>query len=116
MALQPFLEEMLHLQIFRQFIEERIETLNRGNSLSDEFEKEVVRYQEKVNSSNPGARILKSQYEQAKKEGGALVKAVKNKVRFCPFNNILFFHNFCWRFLATQLFFRCQPLKATDDF
>ena len=95
MALQPFLEEMLHLQIFRQFIEERIETLNRGNSLSDEFEKEVVRYQEKVNSSNPGARILKSQYEQAKKEGGALVKAVKNKVRFCPFNIILFFHNFC---------------------
>lgn len=69
--------------------------MNRGNSLSDEFEKEVVRYQEKVNSSNPGARILKSQYEQAKKEGGALVKAVKNKVRFCPFNIILFFHNFC---------------------
>ena len=53
--------------------------MNRGNSLSDEFEKEVVRYQEKVNSSNPGARILKSQYEQAKKEGGALVKAVITK-------------------------------------
>lgn len=80
MALQPFLQEMLHLQIFRQFIEERIDTLNRGNSLSDEFEKEVVRYADKVSSTNPGSRIIKNQYEQVKKEGGALVKAVKNKV------------------------------------
>ena len=72
---------MLNLQIFRQFIEERIDTLNRGNSLSDEFEKEAVRYADKVSSSNPGSRIIKSQYEQVKKEGGALVKKVKNKVR-----------------------------------
>ncbi len=73
---------MLHLQIFRQFMEERIDTLNRGNSLSDEFEKEAVRYADKVASSNPGSRIIKNQYEQVKKEGGALVKAVKNKVRY----------------------------------
>jgi DENN domain-containing protein 1 len=29
-ALRPFLESMLHLQIFQQFIEERLEMLNSG--------------------------------------------------------------------------------------
>ena len=88
-SLQPFLEEMLNLQIFRQFVEERIQMLDTGKGLSDEFEKEAVSFSENpiyfsANGHGPGAagaRIIKSQYAQVKKEGGAFVKAVKSKVR-----------------------------------
>ncbi|XP_040577444.1 DENN domain-containing protein 1A isoform X3 [Lepeophtheirus salmonis] len=79
-TLQPFLEQMLQLQIFQQFIEERLNLLNSGKGISDEFEKEAVCFTEKPGGSN---RKLKAQYSvlssSMKKEGGALVKAVKNK-------------------------------------
>eukprot|EP00096_Caligus_rogercresseyi_P016836 TRINITY_DN985_c0_g1_i2.p1 TRINITY_DN985_c0_g1~~TRINITY_DN985_c0_g1_i2.p1 ORF type:complete len:866 (-),score=178.73 TRINITY_DN985_c0_g1_i2:255-2852(-) len=79
-TLQPFLEQMLQLQIFQQFIEERLSLLNSGKGISDEFEKEAVCFTEKPGGSN---KKLKAQYSvlssSMKKEGGALVKAVKNK-------------------------------------
>eukprot|EP00095_Tigriopus_kingsejongensis_P000559 maker-scaffold776_size99073-snap-gene-0.15 protein:Tk00559 transcript:maker-scaffold776_size99073-snap-gene-0.15-mRNA-1 annotation:"denn domain-containing protein 1a" len=78
-SLQPFLEQMLQLQIFRQFIEERLEMLNSGRGFSDEFEDEVIRFQESQNNNSK----FKQQYAQisssVKKEGGALVKAVRSK-------------------------------------
>ena len=43
----PFLKQMLQLQIFEQFKNERLLLLNSGQSLSDEFETEVLRYNEK---------------------------------------------------------------------
>lgn len=45
--LRPFLANMLHLQIFQQFIEERLDMLNTGQGFSDEFEVECFRYAEK---------------------------------------------------------------------
>ena len=39
--MQPFLEQLLHLQIFQQFIEERLFQLNSGEGFSDEFEMEA---------------------------------------------------------------------------
>lgn len=45
--LRPFLRKMLELQIFQQFIEERLEMLNTGLGFSDEFELETSRYHEK---------------------------------------------------------------------
>lgn len=45
--LRPFLRKMLELQIFQQFIEERLEMLNTGLGFSDEFELETLRYTEK---------------------------------------------------------------------
>lgn len=45
--LRPFLRDMLQLQIFQQFIEERLEMLNTGLGFSDEFELETERYHEK---------------------------------------------------------------------
>ena len=38
---------MLELQLFRQFVEERLALRNAGKSLSDEFETEVLRYAER---------------------------------------------------------------------
>ncbi|CAI6362230.1 unnamed protein product [Macrosiphum euphorbiae] len=74
--MQPFLKKMLELQIFQQFIEERLEMLNAGLGFSDEFEMEVCNYHEK--SSNR----LKHQYKDwtftMKREGTALFKTVKN--------------------------------------
>lgn len=45
--LRPFLRRMMELQIFQQFIEERLEMLNTGRGFSDEFEFETLRYHEK---------------------------------------------------------------------
>ncbi|KAL5233179.1 hypothetical protein ACI65C_000589 [Semiaphis heraclei] len=74
--MQPFLKKMLELQIFQQFIEERLEMLNAGLGFSDEFEMEVCNYHDK--SSNR----LKHQYKDwtftMKREGTALFKSVKN--------------------------------------
>ncbi|CAL1286946.1 unnamed protein product [Larinioides sclopetarius] len=76
-SVQPFLETMLHLQIFQQFIENRLDMLNSGVGFSDEFEYEVNTYE--VHSSNN----LKTQYKEwvttMKKEGGAFLKNVKSK-------------------------------------
>ncbi|GFS31658.1 DENN domain-containing protein 1A [Trichonephila inaurata madagascariensis] len=76
-SVQPFLETMLHLQIFQQFIENRLDMLNSGVGFSDEFEYEVNTYE--VHSSNN----LRTQYKEwvttMKKEGGAFFKNVKSK-------------------------------------
>lgn len=45
--LRPFLKKMLKLQIFQQFIEERLEMLNTGLGFSDEFELETLRHLER---------------------------------------------------------------------
>ncbi|KAG5900476.1 hypothetical protein JTB14_010888 [Gonioctena quinquepunctata] len=76
-SLQPFLKEMLHLQIFQQFIEERLTMLNTGQGFSDEFEFEIEGYSAKSGSK------LKQQYKEwtstMKKEGTAFFKSVKDK-------------------------------------
>ncbi|CAG9763376.1 unnamed protein product [Ceutorhynchus assimilis] len=75
--LQPFLREMLNLQIFQQFIEERLTMLNTGRGFSDEFEFELENYSAKSGSK------LKQQYKEwastMRKEGTAFFKSVKDK-------------------------------------
>ncbi|XP_054091021.1 DENN domain-containing protein 1A isoform X3 [Zeugodacus cucurbitae] len=46
--LRPFLAKMMELQIFQQFIDERLQMLNTGLGYSDEFELETARYAEKM--------------------------------------------------------------------
>jgi len=70
--LQPFLEQMLQLQLFRQFIDERLELLNSGKGFSDEFELECVAFTEKSNKK------FSVQYSAVKREGAAIAKAVKS--------------------------------------
>jgi len=75
-SLQPFLEQMLQLQIFRQFIDERLELLNAGKGFSDQFELECVAFSEERSSRKykPSATI-----NNVKREGAAFAKAVKEK-------------------------------------
>ena len=99
-ALRPFLESMLQLQIFQQFIEERLEMLNSGQVIlsvtvsvagrhlvllttaetcilqgfSDEFELEACLYSDK------SSKQYKEWLSTMKKESGALFKTVRNKV------------------------------------
>ena len=47
-SLQPFLEQILQLQSFRQFVEERLEMLNSGQGFNDEFELECVDFGQKT--------------------------------------------------------------------
>nr|CAD7424686.1 unnamed protein product [Timema monikensis] len=77
LPMQPFLRKMLELQIFQQFIEERLDMLNNGLGFSDEFEMEACNYSDKSSSK------LKQQYKEwtytMKKEGSAFFKNVKSK-------------------------------------
>ena len=74
--LQPFLEQMLQLQIFRQFIDERLELLNAGKGFSDQFELECVAF-----SADRSSRKYKPSdtINNVKREGAAFAKAVKEK-------------------------------------
>lgn len=78
--MQPFLQKMLHLQIFHQFIEDRIRMLTNAESISDEFEFEVNMYEEDQSSHRFRAQY-KEWLGQMKKEGGALLKSVNPAVK-----------------------------------
>ena len=75
-SVQPFLTEMLQLQIFRQFIDERLELLNAGKGFSDQFELECVSFSEEKYSRKPKHVAA---INNVKREGAALAKAVKEK-------------------------------------
>ncbi|XP_023289059.1 DENN domain-containing protein 1B isoform X3 [Orussus abietinus] len=76
-SMQPFLRKMLELQIFQQFIEERLHMLNSGLGFSDEFELEACNYSDKSNSK------FRQQYREwtyaMRKEGTAFFRSVKDK-------------------------------------
>ncbi|XP_023289058.1 DENN domain-containing protein 1C isoform X2 [Orussus abietinus] len=78
-SMQPFLRKMLELQIFQQFIEERLHMLNSGLGFSDEFELEACNYSDKSNSK------FRQQYREwtyaMRKEGTAFFRSVKDKVK-----------------------------------
>ncbi|XP_015270456.1 PREDICTED: DENN domain-containing protein 1B-like [Gekko japonicus] len=42
-SMQPFLQRAAHLQLFKQFIDDRLEKLNAGEDFSDLFEQEISR-------------------------------------------------------------------------
>lgn len=76
---QLFLENMLQLQIFQQFIESRLDILNRGERFVDQFEIELNHNEQTSNS-----RFLNQYREWAatmRKEGGAFLRAVNPKVK-----------------------------------
>ncbi|XP_021192917.3 DENN domain-containing protein 1A isoform X4 [Helicoverpa armigera] len=79
--MQPFLTKILQSQIFRQFIDERLDLLNSGRGFNDEFEVECNHYADKLNTGS--GQKLKQQYRDwaktVKKEGGAFFKTVKDK-------------------------------------
>ncbi|GIZ00781.1 DENN domain-containing protein 1A [Caerostris extrusa] len=78
-SVQPFLETMLHLQIFQQFIENRLDMLNSGVGFSDEFEKEGGAFLKNVKSkTNPA---VKHAYKSVKDKGKRAYKDFRSKIQ-----------------------------------
>ncbi|XP_062612531.1 DENN domain-containing protein 1B-like isoform X3 [Saccostrea cucullata] len=50
--MQPFLEKILHLQIFQEFINERLDMLNCGEGFTDIFEREAMTRADKLNTQS----------------------------------------------------------------
>ncbi|XP_038235140.1 DENN domain-containing protein 1C isoform X2 [Dermochelys coriacea] len=74
-TMREFLHNAVHLQLFKQFIDERLEKLNAGVGFSDVFEQEIT-------SSGMAAGNLRSYQlwvESLKKGGGALIHTMKSK-------------------------------------
>ncbi|XP_063150445.1 DENN domain-containing protein 1C isoform X2 [Candoia aspera] len=73
-AMQDFLQRAVHLQLFKEFINDRLEKLNAEEDFSDLFEQEI-------NSSlSPGSmHSYQLWVESLKKSGGALISTMKNK-------------------------------------
>ncbi|XP_043503007.1 DENN domain-containing protein 1A isoform X3 [Polistes fuscatus] len=76
-SMQPFLRKMLELQIFQQFIEERLNMLNSGLGFSDEFEMEACSYS--VKSSNKFMQQYREWTYTMRKESSAFFRSVKDK-------------------------------------
>ncbi|KAL8164547.1 UNVERIFIED_CONTAM: hypothetical protein K2H54_053228, partial [Gekko kuhli] len=73
-SMQSFLQRAAHLQLFKQFIDDRLEKLNAGEDFSDLFEQETSR------SLSPGnLHSYQLWVKNLKKGGGALISSVKNK-------------------------------------
>ncbi|XP_014651517.1 PREDICTED: DENN domain-containing protein 1C [Ceratotherium simum simum] len=75
--LQAFHRRAVHLQLFKQFIEGRLEKLNTGEVFSDLFEQEIT-------SSEASSGTLRSYQlwaDNLKKGGGALLHSVKAKTQ-----------------------------------
>ncbi|XP_053868298.1 DENN domain-containing protein 1B-like isoform X1 [Malaclemys terrapin pileata] len=74
-TMREFLHNAVHLQFFKQFIDERLEKLNAGVGFSDVFEQEIT------NSGLAAGNLRSYQLwvESLKKGGGALIHTVKSK-------------------------------------
>ncbi|XP_008101912.1 DENN domain-containing protein 1C isoform X2 [Anolis carolinensis] len=73
-AMQAFLQRAIHLQLFKEFIEDRLQKLNAGEDFSDHFEQEINQ-----NLSPGSMHAYHLWLENLKKGGGALISTMKNK-------------------------------------
>ncbi|XP_050411528.1 DENN domain-containing protein 1A isoform X2 [Patella vulgata] len=73
-SMQRFLENMLQLQIFQQFINGRLDMLNTGYGFSDTFEQMSMLYADKLNTQSR----YKEWQNQMKKQGKKLQKGGKD--------------------------------------
>ncbi|XP_032107964.1 DENN domain-containing protein 1C isoform X1 [Sapajus apella] len=75
--LQAFHRRAVHLQLFKQFIESRLEKLNNGEGFSDQFEQEIS----SCGASSGALRSYQLWADNLKKGGGALLNSVKAKTQ-----------------------------------
>ncbi|XP_052093629.1 DENN domain-containing protein 1A-like isoform X4 [Mytilus californianus] len=83
-SMQPFLDSMFELQIFQQFINDRLDMLNLGKGFSDLFEVEAMLQADKLNSQSRYKEWLgnmKKQGKQMQKNSKEYFKDFKDKVR-----------------------------------
>ncbi|XP_053380942.1 DENN domain-containing protein 1B-like isoform X2 [Mercenaria mercenaria] len=67
LSMQPFLENMLHMQIFQQFINDRLDMLNCGRGFADIFEQECLIHADKLNAQTRYNEWLGKMKKQGKK-------------------------------------------------
>uniref|UniRef100_A0A8C0ZY64 UDENN domain-containing protein n=1 Tax=Castor canadensis TaxID=51338 RepID=A0A8C0ZY64_CASCN len=75
--LQAFHQRAVHLQLFKQFIEARLEKLNTGEGFSDQFEQEITC----CRASSGPLHSYQMWAGNLKKGGGALLHSVKAKTQ-----------------------------------
>ncbi|XP_028821316.1 DENN domain-containing protein 1B-like [Denticeps clupeoides] len=75
-SMRRFLESAVHLQFFKQFIDGRLEHLNRGEELADLFEEEILQCGASLAESH---KSYQQWVDNLKKGGGALLLTVKSK-------------------------------------
>nr|XP_039322924.1 DENN domain-containing protein 1C isoform X1 [Saimiri boliviensis boliviensis] len=75
--LQAFHRRAVHLQLFKQFIESRLEKLNNGEGFSDQFEQEISG----CGASSGALRSYQLWADNLKKGGGAFLHSVKAKTQ-----------------------------------
>ncbi|XP_028616038.1 DENN domain-containing protein 1C isoform X2 [Grammomys surdaster] len=76
--LQTFHKKAVHLQLFKQFIESRLEKLNAGEGFSDQFEQEIVAC---CGASSGTLRSYQLWVDSLKKGSDALLHSMKAKTR-----------------------------------
>ncbi|CAH6779487.1 DENN domain-containing protein 1C isoform X1 [Phodopus roborovskii] len=76
--LQTFHKRAVHLQLFKQFIEARLEKLNAGEGFSDLFEQEIIAC---CGASSGALRSYQLWVDSLKKGGDALLHSMKAKTR-----------------------------------
>ncbi|XP_052602754.1 DENN domain-containing protein 1C [Peromyscus californicus insignis] len=76
--LQTFHKRAVHLQLFKQFIETRLEKLNAGEGFSDQFEQEIIAC---CGASSGALRSYQLWVDSLKKGGDALLHSMKAKTR-----------------------------------
>ncbi|XP_031202418.1 DENN domain-containing protein 1C isoform X3 [Mastomys coucha] len=76
--LQAFHKKAVHLQLFKQFIESRLEKLNAGEGFSDQFEQEIIAC---CGAPSGTLRSYQLWVDSLKKGSDALLHSVKTKTR-----------------------------------
>ncbi|XP_053532211.1 DENN domain-containing protein 1B [Ictalurus punctatus] len=76
-SMRQFLESAIHLQFFKQFIDGRLEMLNREKEPDDLFEEEILQ----CGASSGGAKSYQQWMGNLKKGGGSLILTVKSKAQ-----------------------------------
>ncbi|XP_063787122.1 DENN domain-containing protein 1B-like isoform X2 [Pseudophryne corroboree] len=73
-SMRNFLQNAVHLQLFTQFIDSRLEKLNSGEEFTDVFEQEVT-----TRGLSGGSKSYQMWLENLKKGGGTLINNMKNR-------------------------------------
>ncbi|KAK1153809.1 DENN domain-containing protein 1B isoform X1 [Acipenser oxyrinchus oxyrinchus] len=75
--MKQFLQNAVHLQLFKQFIDNRLEKLNSGNGFGDVFEEEITH----CGLSGGASKSHQQWVDNLKKGGGALIHTVRAKTK-----------------------------------
>ncbi|XP_069023938.1 DENN domain-containing protein 1B isoform X1 [Embiotoca jacksoni] len=74
-SMKQFLQSAVHLQLFKEFIDSRLDILNKGKEPDDLFEEEIIKCETAAGKSKSYQQLVGN----LKKGGGALILNMKSK-------------------------------------